>query len=107
MNDGKLAFGIGFIVGLAMLIAANLFRIREHQSTLETLVDSAAMTAEHEQGQETKLWDLHRRVLALEAEDERLSAHIKWFVMRRSGTDELRKMEAAIKKLEEDERAGD
>ena len=108
MNDGtdKLALGIG-LIGLVMLMAANFFTIREHQRTLETLVDSAAMTAEHEQGQETKLWDLHRRVIALELEDERLSAHIKWFVMRRSGTDELRKMEAAVKKLEEVERAGD
>ena len=101
MNDGtdRLALGIGY-VGLIMLMAANFFTTREQQSTIETLVDSAAMTAEHEQGQETKLWDLHRRVLALEAENERLSAHIKWFVMRRSGTDELRKMEAAVAKLE-------
>jgi len=101
-----ISIGIG-LIGLTLLVAANFFTIREHQKALEALVDSAAMTAGHEQGQETKLWDLHYRVRALEAEDERLSAHIKWFVMRRSGTDELRKMEAAIEKLEEVERAGD
>ena len=97
----------GSQLGLLALVIINFFIVQEQQTVIETLIDSVALTAEHEQTQETKLWDLHDRVLALEAEDERLLAHIKWFVMRRSGTDELRKMEAAIKKLEEVERAGD
>jgi hypothetical protein len=44
--------------------------------------------------------ELERRLEKLEKENGRLEAHIKWFVMRRSGTDELRKMEAAMTRLE-------
>jgi hypothetical protein len=45
---------------------------------------------------------LREKVARMEKEDQRLQSHIKWFVMRRSGTDELRKMEAAVAKMEAD-----
>ena len=96
----KLGFQLG--IGTAVIVVLSLFgyTINKQQDTIETMIDRVAMTVEHEQSQEDRIWDLHRRVKALEAEDERLLAHIKWFVMRRSGTDELRMMVAAVERLE-------
>lgn len=97
-TDRTLISGIGFL--LLVLVIANFLIVREQQKALGTLIDGAAVSVEFERGQETKLWDLHRRIEALEKEDERLMSHIKWFVMRRSGTNELRKMEAVVARLE-------
>ena len=94
-------------LGLLWISIVNTVTNHNQQKVSDKVGKIVSLMVELDQIQETKLWDLHDRVLALEAEDERLSAHIKWFVMRRSGTDELRKMEAAIKKLEGVERAGD
>ena len=92
---------IGFIFGiLFVLIFINFFMVREQQKTFKILMSNSAATVEHEQSQKDRIWNLHHQVKALGKEDERLLAHIKWFVMRRSGTDELRKMETAIAKLE-------
>lgn len=87
----------GFLFGI---IVFNSLAIREQQKAIEILESDSTVIIEHEQSQEDRIWDLHRRVKALEAEDERLLAHIKWFVMRRSGTNELRKMERAVARLE-------
>ena len=97
-TDRRLIELVGFF--LIVLTVGNFWRQQKTFETLETLESSAAATVEHEQSQENRIWDLHRQVKALEAEDERLLAHIKWFVMRRSGTDELRMMVAAVERLE-------
>lgn len=83
------------------------YTLTEQQNALEGLLTIAQKQLEVDKDTHTKLWDLHRRVLKLEAadrgfaeQDHRLMAHIRWFVMRRSGTDELKRMEAAIKTLE-------
>lgn len=76
------------------------YTISKQQDTLEGLLSISSMTVQLEAEQERKLWDLHHRVLALEKEDQRIMAHVKWFVMRRSGTAELRRMERAIERLE-------
>ena len=88
------------LVSLYALTFANSYVIWEQQTIVEACLDMAAEDSELIVNHNAKLWDLHYRVLALEAEDERLLAHIKWFVMRRSGTDELRKMEVAVARLE-------
>ena len=97
-TDRNLIGLVGFF--LIMFTVLNFFTIQGQQKSLEILESGHAATVEHEQSQENRIWDLHRRVKALEAEDKRLMAHIKWFVMRRSGTDELRKMEAVVARLE-------
>ena len=73
----------------------------------ETALAVDIQVIERQRDDYKKLWDLHRRVEALEGQDQRIMAHIRWFVMRRSGTDELRKMEAAIERLEERNIEGD
>lgn len=98
MKDRRSIIIIGLLLGL--LIAFNWLTIWEQQKVLKALVDGAIVSVEFEQSQETKIWALYRRVEALKKEDERLLSHIKWFVMRRSGTNELRKMEAAVAVLE-------
>jgi hypothetical protein len=98
------------IVLLSAAILANTATMIFQGRAIKSLIESNTASVEFDsnmlkQSQEdyTKLWDLHRRVLALENETKRLEAHIKWFVMRRSGTNELRKMEAAVDKLEKEE----
>jgi len=88
---------------IGVLGAINFLVIWEQHKAIEILESSFIMTVEHEQSQEDRIWDLHHQVKVLEKEDERLLAHIKWFVMRRSGTDELRKMETVMAKLEAEE----
>ena len=89
--------------GLAALMVLNFLTIRRQQTAITILmnmaIDGTAIFEDHH----TKIWDLRQRVGALEQEDKRLLSHIKWFVMRRSGTDELRKMEAAVARLEASE----
>ena len=92
---------------LVVFVSTNFYMNWKQQEALEILVSNVTVVVEHEQTQETRIWDLHRRMMVLETrtvalnlEDERLLAHIKWFVMRRSGTNELRKMEAAVARLE-------
>lgn len=97
--DG-IVFGTMAVVAVMMSVGS-VYIVRQQQVALEVLLDTVAGNMEYDMDQQAKLWDLHRRVLALEDNDERLEAHIRWFVMRRSGTNELRKMEAAIRKLEE------
>jgi hypothetical protein len=70
------------------------------QEAIEALASVAVSDMDLDAAQEAKLWDLHRRVVKLENEDQRIMAHVKWFVQRRSGTAELRKMERAIENLE-------
>jgi len=89
-----------FVAGTITVSVLNTLTIRQQQDVISQLVDIAAADAEFDMRQDIMLWDLHRRVLALEAEDDRIMAHVRWFVMRRSGTDELRKMELAVAKLE-------
>jgi hypothetical protein len=88
---------VGVALGCTIVLGLT---VKEQQDTISALVMLEGQDSELEQRQEAMLWDLHRRVLALEGQDERIMAHIRWFVMRRSGTDELRRMEAAIVKLE-------
>ena len=76
------------------------YTINKQQDAIDGLIGIAMKDMELDAAQETKLWDLHRRVVLLEQEDERIMAHVRWFVMRRSGTDELRKMEATVERLE-------
>ena len=97
-TDRNLIGLVGFF--LIVFTVLNFFMIQEHQESLETLESGFAATVEHKRSQTYRIWGLHRRVEALEKEDKRLQAHIKWFVMRRSGTNELRKMEAAVARLE-------
>lgn len=88
---------VGFL--LIVLTCGNFLMIQKQQKSLEILESGFTVTVEHEQSQEDRIWDLHRRVKVLGKEDERLLSHIKWFVMRRSGTNELRKMEVAVARL--------
>ena len=106
----KGAAALAVIGGLSAHAILNTLTIREHQRAISAMVEYAAVDVEAANDTNKKLWDLHRRVVVLErennqlvAEDQRLLAHIRWFVMRRSGTDELRKMEAAIERLEADD----
>lgn len=80
---------------------------QKQQDTIEQLIEIDALASEYDMQQQAKLWDLHRRMLALEAEDQRIMAHVKWFVMRRSGTAELARMERAIERLEAQREAGE
>ncbi len=88
------------VFSILILQSYTIATITRQQNAIESLIDRAEAYEAIYKDQNVKLWDLHDRVLALEAEDERLLAHIKWFVMRRSGTNELRKMEAAVARLE-------
>ena len=76
------------------------FTIAKQQDIIDTLLDVAISNTKLDLLHDQRIWDLHRRVVALEAEDQRIMAHVRWFVMRRSGTNELRRMEAAISRLE-------
>ena len=99
-TDKNLIVSIGVFLLMLVCICSLVIRVQIQQKSLEILEGGCEAPIEHEQSQEDRIWDLHRRVKALEAEDERLLAHIKWFVMRRSGTNELRKMEAVVARLE-------
>jgi hypothetical protein len=74
--------------------------ILKQQAAINSLIWIANANAEFDRVTITKMWDLHRRVVALESEDQRIMSHVRWFVMRRSGTDELRRMEQAVERLE-------
>ena len=102
----RIAIGV-VMAALLMMCAINSLTIHEQQKTLDTTIDTMAAMNGDDTLAQSRIWDLHRRVTRLETEAKRLHQHIKWFVMRRSGTNELRKMEAAIKHLEERHVAGD
>jgi len=89
-------------VAAGALVASVLLGItvRQQQKTLDGLLDIAIVDSQFDQQQDAMLWDLHRRVLKLEKEDERIMAHVRWFVMRRSGSVELAKMALAVDRLE-------
>ncbi len=109
-------FATGFaLLGVLAIGIVNAVTISEQQTAVELMVTALAENVEYDVKYERRVWDLHQRVMQLEgrtvalsSEDERLMAHIRWFVMRRSGTDELRRMEAAVVRLEREEAiAGD
>ena len=89
-----------FVVTVTGVLIVLSYTITQQQSAIGSLLDITEIDAEIYRTHNIKLWDLHERVKKLEAEDQRLMAHIRWFVMRRSGTNELRQMEAAVARLE-------
>jgi hypothetical protein len=93
------AVAVGLAAGTIGVLALT---VHKQQDTIDNLVELSAYEAQFDQEVQAKLWDLHRRVMVLEAEDQRIMAHVRWFVMRRSGTAELRRMEQAIRNLEAD-----
>lgn len=92
------------IAAISILLLAlgviNFLTTMGQQKALETLVEDSVVSVGYNWQQGNQLQELRRRIDALEREVERQMSHIKWFVMRRSGTDELRKMETAVTKLE-------
>ncbi len=85
---------------IIVMLGANSYITYKQQDTLDTLLGIAINATRTDMQHQSMLWDLHRRVGKLEHEDQRIMAHVRWFVMRRSGTDELRKMETVVAKLE-------
>lgn len=98
ISKGVIALAV--VGGLGAHNTITSLTLAKQQEAIESLLAIGEMSLELEDKHTKMLWDLHRRVSELEREDNRLLAHIKWFVMRRSGTDELRKMEAAVARLE-------
>ena len=65
-------------VAAGALVASVLLglTVRQQQKTLDGLLDIAIVDSQFDQQQDAMLWDLHRRVLKLEKEDERIMAHV-------------------------------
>ena len=91
-----LAVAFAMIAIIGSVVAVQAYTITKQQDAIGSLIATATAATKIHEEDHKKFWDLHRRVQALEGQDQRIMAHIKWFVMQRSGTDELRKMEAAM-----------
>ena len=89
------------IAGLTTLSVVTNLTVTKQQEAIEKLLDIEVVSLELAQTHTKMLWDLHRRTQKLEREDKRLSAHIKWYIMERSGIRELARLERAMERKHE------
>jgi hypothetical protein len=97
----KWAIRIMVVLFLAVLAINTTINVIQNH-IINKLVAESVVSMEYQNLVAAEVLILREKVARLEKEDQRLQSHIKWFVMRRSGTDELRKMEAAVAKMEAD-----
>jgi hypothetical protein len=97
----KWATRIMVVLFLAILAINTITNVIQNH-IINKIVAENVVSMEYQNLVAAEVLILREKVARLEKEDQRLQSHIKWFVMRRSGTDELRKMEAAVAKMEAD-----
>jgi hypothetical protein len=97
----KWATRIMVVLFLAILAINTITNVIQNH-IINKIVAENVVSMEYQNLVAAEVLILREKVARMEKEDQRLQSHIKWFVMRRSGTDELRKMEAAVAKMEAD-----
>lgn len=83
-------------VALAASTALLGLTVKEQQVAIEKLVENDAIALEADYQTSRWLADLERRTSSLEAEDERIMAHVRWYIQERSGIRELARLERAM-----------